>query len=80
VGERVDLGALPKRDPDRLGVRMPHLLIWGMDDQALLPVSWATLPDHGDDLAIGKIAGADHWLVHQKTDEVTGLIDDFLPG
>lgn len=71
VGERVDLGALPKLDPDRF---------WGMVDQALLPVSWATLPYHCDDLAIRKIAGADHWLVHQKTDEVTGLIDDFLPG
>ena len=80
VGERVDLGALPKLDPDRLRVRMPHLLIWGMDDQALLPVSWATLPDYCDDLAVRKIAGADHWLVHQKTDEVTGLINDFLRG
>jgi epoxide hydrolase 4 len=33
VGERVDLAALPKLDPDRLRVRMPHLLIWGMQDQ-----------------------------------------------
>ncbi|HXE67820.1 MAG TPA: hypothetical protein VN523_00600 [Hyphomicrobiaceae bacterium] len=64
VGERVDLGALPKLDPDQLRVRMPHPLIWGMDDQALLPVSWATLPDDCDDLAVRKIAGADHWLVH----------------
>ena len=60
VGERVDLGVLPKLDPDRLGVLMPHLLIWGMDDEALLPVSWATPPDYCDDLAIRKIAGADH--------------------
>jgi hypothetical protein len=60
------LARCPKLDPDRLGVLMPHLLIWGMDDEALLPVSWATLPDYCD--------------VHQKTDEVTGLIDDFLRG
>lgn len=37
-----------------------------------------TLPDYCDDLAIRKIAGADHGLVHQKTTEVTRLIDDFL--
>ena len=78
MGEYVELGALPKLDPDRLRVRMPHLLIWGMQDQALLPLSWATLPDYCDDLAIRKIAGADHWLVHQKTTEVIRLIDDFL--
>ena len=51
--------------------------IWGMDDRALLPVSRATLADYCDDLTVREIAGADHWVVHQKTDEVIGLIREF---
>jgi epoxide hydrolase 4 len=80
LGEIVAVGALPKLDPASLRVRMPHLLIWGMQDTALLPVSWARLPDYCDELVVREIAGADHWLVHQKPEEVTGLIGAFLRG
>jgi hypothetical protein len=37
------------------------------------------LPDYCCNLTVREIAGADHWLVHQKTDEVVGLIGAFLP-
>lgn len=77
-GERVDPAALPKLDPGQLRVRMPHLLIWGMADQALLPVAHASLEDYCDDLTIRRIEGADHWVVHQRTDEVIALVRDFL--
>jgi len=80
VGEMIDTAALPKLDPATLRVRMPHLLIWGLEDRALLPVSWAALAEYCDDLVVREIAGADHWLVHQKPAEVTGLIDAFLRG
>jgi epoxide hydrolase 4 len=59
---------------------MPHLLIWGMQDTALLPVSWASLQDYCDNLLVREVADADHWLVHQKTEEVTQLIAAFLRG
>ena len=39
VGEAVDMAKVPRLDPAQLRVRMPHLLIWGMQDRALLPVS-----------------------------------------
>ncbi len=55
-----------KLDPAQLRVRMPHLVIWGMDDRALLPVSRATLADYCDDLSVREIEGADHWVVHQQ--------------
>jgi len=80
VGETITAAALPKLDPATLRVRMPHLLIWGMEDRALLPVSWAGLAEYCDDLVVREIAGADHWLVHQKPEEVTGLIGAFLRG
>jgi pimeloyl-ACP methyl ester carboxylesterase len=77
-GEAVDPAKVMQLDPARLRVRMPHLVIWGMDDRALLPVSRATLPDYCDDLAVREIEGADHWVVHQRTTEVIGHLRDFL--
>jgi epoxide hydrolase 4 len=77
-GERVDPGLVPKLYPAQLRVRMPHLVIWGMNDQALLPATRATLADYCDNLTVREIAGADHWVVHQKTDEVIRLIRGFL--
>ena len=80
AGEAVDMSKVVKLDLAQLRVRMPHLVIWGMDDKALLPVSRATLADYCDDLAVTEIAGADHWVVHQKTAEVIGLIRGFVEG
>ena len=77
-GEKVDAGKVMKLDPAQLRVRMPHLVIWGMNDQALLPVSRATLGDYCDDLTVREVKDADHWVVHQKTDAVIGLLRDFL--
>lgn len=77
-GETVDPASLPKLDPAQLRVRMPHLVVWGMDDRALLPVTRATLADYCDSLTVREIAGADHWVVHQRTDEAIGHLRDFL--
>jgi len=79
-GEAVDPTKVMKLDPALLRIRMPHLVIWGMDDPALLPVSRATLADYCDDLTVREIKGADHWVVHQRTDEVVGHLRDFLAG
>jgi epoxide hydrolase 4 len=79
-GEAVDPAKVMKLDPAQFRVRMPHLVIWGMDDPALLPVSRATLPDYCDDLTVREVAGADHWVVHQRTDAVIGHLRDFLAG
>ena len=79
-GEAVDAAKIIRLDRTQLRVRVPHLVIWGMEDKALLPVSRATLADYCDHLTVCVIAGADHWLVHQRPDEVIGLIRDFLGG
>lgn len=77
-GEAADGAKAPNLDPAQLRVRMPHLLLWGMRDQALLPVSRATLPQFCDDLVVREFADADHWIVHQKTDAVIASIAEFL--
>lgn len=78
VGEAIDSAAVPRLDPVKLRVRMPHLVIWGMDDRALLPVSRAGIESLCDDVRIREIAGADHWVVHQKPAEVIGHIREFV--
>jgi epoxide hydrolase 4 len=77
-GEVVDASKVMKLDPAQLRIRMPHLVIWGMNDRALLPASRSSLGDYCDDLTVREIEDADHWIVHQKTDEVIGLVRDFL--
>jgi pimeloyl-ACP methyl ester carboxylesterase len=61
-------------DPARLQVRCPHLLIWGENDTALLPASTEGLEDYASDLTRVAIKGADHWLHHQKPQEVADAI------
>ncbi|TMV09602.1 alpha/beta hydrolase [Ruegeria sediminis] len=71
---RTDLPGLPA---DRLRVTCPHLLIWGPEDTALLPKSTAGLEDYAPDLTRVTIAGADHWLHHQKPAEMARAILDW---
>ena len=79
AGEAVDMAKVPKLDPAQLRVRMPHLLIWGMRDPALLPVSRSTLQEYCDHpVVVREIDGADHWVAHQRREEVVALLKDFL--
>lgn len=68
---------LPAFDPARLQVLCPHLLIWGLNDTALLPESREGLGDFAADLTVREIEGADHWLHHQVPEEVAGHILDW---
>lgn len=74
-GERIEIPALPA---DRLRIRCPHLLIWGVEDRALLPEATAGLEDFAADLTRVEIAGADHWLHHQQPDNVARAILDWV--
>ena len=71
----IDVPVLRK---DRLQVRCPHLLIWGDDDTALLPECIEGLDEYAADLTVHHVAGADHWICHQKPDEVAGLIRSWI--
>lgn len=70
--------ALPKLPAKALRVPMPHLLLWGEEDTALLPECHAGLEDFCDDLTRITLPGADHWLLHQKPAEVAHHILQFL--
>lgn len=69
---------LPDLPTDALRVRMPHLLIWGMNDTALLPESYEGLQEYCDTLTIEEVADADHWILHQRPADVADRIHRFL--
>lgn len=75
TGERVEVRPFPT---DKFRVRMPHLLIWGLGDTALLPSSTKGLETYCDALTRVEMDQADHWIVHQRPDEVAQIIRGWL--
>ena len=69
---------LPDWPEDRMRVAVPHLLIWGEGDTALLPETTEGLEAFCDDLTRAGIDGTDHWLHHQKPEETARLIAQFV--
>lgn len=63
---------------ERVTVRMRHLVIWGEQDQALRPICLDELPTYAPKLSIEHIAGAGHWILHEKPVEVASAIRSFV--
>ncbi|MFA7503425.1 MAG: alpha/beta hydrolase [Burkholderiaceae bacterium] len=70
-------GRLELREEDFI-VPMPTLLIWGEQDQALLPVLLDGIERVVPRLRMVRIPDATHWLVHEKPEKIIAAIDDFL--
>lgn len=68
----------PDMDPDSLRITMPHHIIWGRADTALLPVTRDGVIPLCDDVQITEIEGCDHWLHHQNPQAVAEVLRDFL--
>ncbi len=66
---------LPQR---RLTVNLPTLLIWAMNDVALLPALVDGLDFFVKHLCVRPVADASHWIVHEQPERVIQLLDDFL--
>ena len=61
-----------------LTVDLPTLLIWAMNDVALLPELVDGLDDYVKQLTVKRVADASHWIVHEQPQRVIRLLDDFL--
>ena len=59
-------------------ITMPHLLIWGEKDQALLGSAHQNLGEFCDQLERRNLPGADHWLLHTHSEEIAREIYNFL--
>ena len=56
----------------------PTLVLWGMDDPALLPGLLDGLPGWVPKLQLQQVAGASHWLVHEQPERLVRALGDFL--
>ncbi|MGB1389702.1 MAG: alpha/beta fold hydrolase [Paracoccaceae bacterium] len=68
------LQELPSWPKEKMMVRCPHLLIWGLGDKALLPEVTDGLEEFAPDLTRIEMEDVDHWLCHQKPHEVAAHI------
>lgn len=74
-------GEAPRAFPDlpreRLTVDVPTLVLWAMDDVALLPGLIDGLEDFVPKLQLKKMPGATHWIVHEQPELVMREIEAF---
>ena len=62
----------------KFAITMPHLLIWGMKDPALLPQSREKLGQFCRDLKLVEVKDGDHWLLHTHDSEIATEIRQFV--
>jgi len=65
-------------DPALVGSDVPHLLIWGEDDEALRPSCFAGLDAFLPNLSVKRVRGTGHWILHEKPAEVAEAIRAFV--
>lgn len=61
-----------------LGVTRPTLVLWGMQDPALLPGLLDGLPDWVPQMQLQRVPGASHWLVHEQPALLIDSLERFL--
>ena len=66
---------LPRR---MLTVDVPTLVLWGLQDRALLPGLLAGLQDYVPRLTVKRIAEATHWLLHEQPQRIVDELTAFL--
>jgi pimeloyl-ACP methyl ester carboxylesterase len=59
-------------------ISVPTLVLWGMEDNILLPGLLEGLEDLVPDLVVRKVEGAGHGLVREQPELVSRLIGDYL--
>ena len=77
-GAPIPAADLPQMPAAQMRIAMPHLLLWGAGDSALLPETRDGLADLCDDLTVVDIPGADHWILHQQPDAVAAELMHFM--
>lgn len=75
-GQSVD--AIPLLPRERLTVDVPTLVLWALDDTALLPGLLDGLDDYVPALEVVKIPDATHWIVHEQPQRVIAEIAAFI--
>ena len=61
-----------------LTVDVPTLVLWGLQDAALLPELLEGLEEYVPRLSVEKVADASHWIVHEQPQQVAQRLAAFL--
>jgi pimeloyl-ACP methyl ester carboxylesterase len=61
-----------------LRIDVPTLVIWGLQDKALLPCLIEGLDKHIPHLLLHTLDNASHWVVHEQPAVVKAYISGFL--
>lgn len=77
-GEAVPPAPLYGVKSDVMRIIMPHTLVWGKGDQALLPVCHEELGDFCDQLDKLELGDADHWLLHTHGEQVADALRNLI--
>jgi epoxide hydrolase 4 len=64
---------------EMLTVDIPTLVIWGMQDAALLPELVEGLDEYIPQLTLEKVPEASHWIIHEQPQRVIASLAAFLP-
>ncbi|MCY6380349.1 alpha/beta fold hydrolase [Hoeflea prorocentri] len=64
--------------PEAMTVRVPHLVVWGEDDEALRPVCLEGLERFAGDLTVERISGSGHWVLHEQPQRVADAVKQWL--
>ena len=63
---------------EMLTVDIPTLVLWGMQDTALLPELLEGLGEYVANLTLEMVEDASHWIVHEQPELVKARLGDFL--
>jgi pimeloyl-ACP methyl ester carboxylesterase len=61
-----------------LSIGVPTLVLWGLDDVALLPALLDGLEVYVADLTLRRVVGASHWIVHERGELVARELAEFI--
>jgi pimeloyl-ACP methyl ester carboxylesterase len=65
-------------DPAKFTIEMPHQVIWGLQDTALLPVARRGLEEFSKQLKIVELEDAGHWINHTHPEFIAEEIRKFV--
>ena len=77
-GAGLTADAIPELTPEQVGVQIPTLVLWALDDTALLPGLLEGLERYVPRLTVRPMPGATHWVVHEQPEAVAGHIETFV--
>lgn len=71
---------IPQPGAAQAHISVPTLVLWALQDTALLPALLDGLDAWVPQLTVEKIPGATHWVVHEQPDRVAAYIQQFIAG